>query len=317
MQSPLLISFPSQDLHTSSLGQWSSPCQLSTLSWHILPRLELLSMCWWIDAFSLWCWRGLLRVPWTARRSNQSILEEINPEYSLEGLVLRLQYFGHLMWRWLIRKDPDAGKDWRQKEMEAAEEEMTRQHHQLNWANWGDSEGQGSLEGCSLWDDRVGLDLVTERQHLLMTFKLILLSQTSPVSYRFGIQLFDICTKWSEVAQSCPTFCDSMDCSLPGSSLHRILQARILEWVAISFSRGSSWPRNQTWVSHVAGRCFNIWATREAPAICISTFIRHLKCNIAGIELISSPPCSFEKEVAWSLASPQEVPLHHLPVAHS
>ena len=52
-----------------------------------------------IDAFKLWCWRRLLRVPWTARRSNQSILKEINPEYSLEGLMLRLklQYFGHLM----------------------------------------------------------------------------------------------------------------------------------------------------------------------------------------------------------------------------
>ena len=53
-----------------------------------------------IDAFELWCWRRLLRVPWTARRSNQSILKEINPEYSLEGLMLKLklQYFGHLMW---------------------------------------------------------------------------------------------------------------------------------------------------------------------------------------------------------------------------
>ena len=53
------------------------------------------------DAFELWCWRRLLRVPWTARRSNQSILKEINPEYSLEGVVLKpkLQYFGHLMWR--------------------------------------------------------------------------------------------------------------------------------------------------------------------------------------------------------------------------
>ena len=50
-----------------------------------------------IDAFELWCWRRLLRVPWTARRSNQSILKEINPEYSLEGLMLKLQYFGHLM----------------------------------------------------------------------------------------------------------------------------------------------------------------------------------------------------------------------------
>ena len=52
-----------------------------------------------IDAFELWCWRRLLRVPWTARRSNQSILKEINPEYSLEELMLKLQYFGHLMWR--------------------------------------------------------------------------------------------------------------------------------------------------------------------------------------------------------------------------
>ena len=57
--------------------------------------------CWRIDTFELWCWRRLLRVPWTARRSNQSILKEISPEYSLEGLMLKLklQYFGHLMWR--------------------------------------------------------------------------------------------------------------------------------------------------------------------------------------------------------------------------
>ena len=56
---------------------------------------------WRIDAFELWCWKRLLRVPWTVRRSNQSILKEISPEYSLEGLMLKLklQYFGHLMWR--------------------------------------------------------------------------------------------------------------------------------------------------------------------------------------------------------------------------
>ena len=64
------------------------------------------------DSFELWCWRRLLRVPWTARRSNQSILKEISPEYSLEGLMLKLklQYFDHLMSR-LIGKDPDAGED--------------------------------------------------------------------------------------------------------------------------------------------------------------------------------------------------------------
>ena len=57
--------------------------------------------CQRTDAFELWCWKRLLRVPWTARRSNQSVLKEINPEYSLEGLKLKLklQYFGHLMWR--------------------------------------------------------------------------------------------------------------------------------------------------------------------------------------------------------------------------
>ena len=67
-----------------------------------------------IDAFELWCWRRLLRVPWTARRSNQSILKEISLEYSLEGLMLKLklQYFGHLMQRTdFPGKDPNAGQD--------------------------------------------------------------------------------------------------------------------------------------------------------------------------------------------------------------
>ena len=70
--------------------------------------------CRRIDAFELRCWRRLLRVPWTSRRSNQLILKEINPEYSLEGLMLKLklQYFGHLTQkRQLIGKDPDIGKD--------------------------------------------------------------------------------------------------------------------------------------------------------------------------------------------------------------
>ena len=67
----------------------------------------------------------------------------------------------------------------------------------------------------------------------------------------------------SEVAQSCPTLCDPMDCSLPGSSIHGIFQARVLEWVAISFSRGSSWPRDRIRASRIAGRRFTVWATRE------------------------------------------------------
>ena len=65
------------------------------------------------------------------------------------------------------------------------------------------------------------------------------------------------------VTQSCPTLCDPVHYSPPGSSVHGIIQARILEWVAISFSRGSSWTRDRTQVSCIAGRCFTVWATRE------------------------------------------------------
>ena len=67
----------------------------------------------------------------------------------------------------------------------------------------------------------------------------------------------------SEVTQSCLTLFNPMDCSLPGSSIYRIFQARILEWVAVSFSRRSSQPKDWTWVSRIVGRCFTIWATRE------------------------------------------------------
>ena len=83
--------------------------------------------CQGIDVFELWYWRRLLRVPWTARRSNQSILKKINPEYSLEGLMLKLklQHFGHLMRKGeSSEKTMILGKDWGQKEKRAAEDEM-------------------------------------------------------------------------------------------------------------------------------------------------------------------------------------------------
>ena len=67
---------------------------------------------------------------------------------------------------------------------------------------------------------------------------------------------------WGHVVHSCPTLCDPMD-----YTVHGILQARMLEWVAFPFSRGSSRPRDWTWISHIAGRCFTIWATWEAPTI--------------------------------------------------
>ena len=87
-----------------------------------------------INAFELWCWRRLLRVPWTARRSNLSIPKEISPEYSLEGLMLKLkrQYFGHLMQRTDLLEKTDAGKDWRWEEKGMTEDEMVGWHHGLN-----------------------------------------------------------------------------------------------------------------------------------------------------------------------------------------
>ena len=87
------------------------------------------AVCWKIDDFKLWRWRRLLRVPWTARRLKQSILKKTNREYSLKGLMLKLelQNFGHLMWRVnSLEKTPDARKDWRQKEKRVAEDEMFR-----------------------------------------------------------------------------------------------------------------------------------------------------------------------------------------------
>ena len=88
---------------------------------------------WRTDAFELWCWRRFLIVPWTARRFNQSILKEISPECSLEGLRLKLQYFGHLMGRTdSSEKNPDAGKDWRREEKGMIEDEMVGWHHRLD-----------------------------------------------------------------------------------------------------------------------------------------------------------------------------------------
>ena len=74
-------------------------------------------------------------------------------------------------------------------------------------------------------------------------------------------------SSWQFSCQVVSDLCDPMDCSPPGSSVHGVLQARILEWVAISFFRGSSWPRNRTWVSHIAGRWFTDWAIREALSL--------------------------------------------------
>ena len=103
---------------------------------------------WRINAFELWCWRRLLRVPWTARRPNQSIMNEISPGCSLEGMMvkLKLQYFGHLMRKsWLIGKDSDAGRDWGQEEKGTTQDEMAGWHHWLDGheSEWTPGDGDG------------------------------------------------------------------------------------------------------------------------------------------------------------------------------
>ena len=91
---------------------------------------------WKINAFELWCWRRLLRVPWTAR-SNQSFVKEISPECSLEALMLKLKLWPPHAKNWLIGKDSDAGKYWRQEEKGKTEDEMVGWHHQLNGHEFG------------------------------------------------------------------------------------------------------------------------------------------------------------------------------------
>ena len=108
--------------------------------------------CRRIDAFKLWCWRILLRVFWTARRSKQSILKEISPGCSLEGLMLKLKLPIH--WppdakSWLIWKDPDAGKDWGQEEKGTIGDEMIGWHHQLDGHGFGWTLGVG--DGQEAW----------------------------------------------------------------------------------------------------------------------------------------------------------------------
>ena len=112
---------------------------------------------WKIDAFELWCWRRLLRVPWTARKSNESILKEISPACLLERLMLKLkpQYFGYLMWRADLLEKTLMLKDWRQDEKGTTEDEMVGWYHWVNGHEFGwtpgVNDGQGGLVCCSPW----------------------------------------------------------------------------------------------------------------------------------------------------------------------
>ena len=125
--------------------------------------------CWRIDAFELWCWRRLLRVPWTARRSNQSVLKQINPQF-----IGRTDFEAEtsMLWppdakSWLIWKDPNAGKDWRWEEKGTTEDEMAGWHHRLNGREFGWKLGSWWWTGRpvvlqSMGSQRVGHNWATE-----------------------------------------------------------------------------------------------------------------------------------------------------------
>ena len=131
-------------------------------------KLCIIRESWRIEAFELWCWRRLLRVPWTARRSNQSTIKEINPDYSLKGLMLKLKvhYFGHPdMKNWLTGKDLMLRKTGHE-EKGATEDEMVGWHHQLKGhesvqTQW--RTGKPAMMQFTRWQ-RVGYDWATEQE---------------------------------------------------------------------------------------------------------------------------------------------------------
>ena len=148
------------------------------------------------DAFELWCWRRLLRVPWIARRSNQSILKEISHGCSLERLMLKLklQYFGEYNAKnWLIWKDPDTGKDWRQEEKGTTEDEMLGRH-QWTWV-WVDSGSwwwtgrPGMLQFMGL--QRVGHSWVSELNWILFKLFWRLICCCFPFDVLFWLWVFE------------------------------------------------------------------------------------------------------------------------------
>ena len=214
-----------------------------------------------IDALELWCWRTLLRAPRTARRSNQSILEEISPEYSLERLMLKLklQYFGHLrrtdsfekilmsvrlkaggegddrgwdgwmasltQWRWVWAS---LGSWWwtgKPRVLWSMGSQRVRHNWrtELNWCFWADGKIQLKAIKVFIFKFCAYCNL-----NAFVAWNFVMESSLPPAAA-------------AKLLQSCLTLCDPIDGSPPGSAVPGILQARTLEWVAISFSNAWKW----------------------------------------------------------------------------